>query len=570
MLLLQDPRVRQAVDQYERYPVSPREFIEDPYFLGDLVGNLHERWKEELEVVLDTNRGISEWILKGAIGTGKTTCAAIAQTYKIYMLSCLRDPAEYYGLLPGSRIVFGIFSITLSKADRGYELIKEFIDGCPYFKANCPRTLRPSDPIHLPSKNVRAETGSLASHALSENMFGFMIDEANFFKRSKEVLSSSDRTRAHQLYLQAQRRQLSRFMQYGTVPGLNCLISSQKTQTEFLEERVEKAKGNSTVHVTSFALWDTKPKTIYSGYTFRVMLGDGRLSSRLLDEDEIAPEGYEVITVPDEYRKPFEEEVDEALRDIAGQAVTGAGFFFAQRERLHLCLDRKRSHPFTQEEVIELNIETGDANLEEFMRPELLFHTIQSRPTLRCDPNIPRFGHVDIGLTGDSLGLAIGYETALGVLYFDILLRVRAPRRGEIDLDAIVDFFHYLRRCGFHFKSLTYDSYQSRHSIQRLKKLHFCAGTLSIGLDAYKELRRRIYSGTVSYYYYAPFLTEATQLLKDPAGGDPDHPKGGSNDVIDAAAGVAAAIGKMIGEKPARRPGGVLMPTIGANDSDRW
>ena len=176
--------------------VSPREFVEDPYYLGKLVGDIHENWKRELSFVLDPANGITEWILRGSIGCGKSTAAAIAQCYKIYVLTLLADPAAFYDLLPGSSLVFGVFSITLRKADRSYELMKDYLDDCPYFRDYHPRLQRPDNPIEIPDKNIRIEQGSLSEHALSENMFSFTLDEANFFKKIRDPAAREERTRA--------------------------------------------------------------------------------------------------------------------------------------------------------------------------------------------------------------------------------------------------------------------------------------------------------------------------------------------------------------------------------------
>jgi hypothetical protein len=560
-------RVLSVLSQYERVPVSPRQFIEDPYYLGAMVGELHERWKQELEFVLDPANGITQWIITGAVGTGKSSCAAIAQTYKLYGLTCLKDPAAFYGLLPGSRIVFGVFSITLDKADKAYDLIKMYVSNSPYFQEHCPRSVRPGDPVSLPSKRLVVDVGSLAEHALSEDMFGFILDEANFFKKNKRWASESDKTRASQLFTQASRRVESRFMRYGVVPGLACLLSSKKTQTEFLEDRIVKAERDPHVRTTSFALWEVKPASIYCGKTFAVMIGDELRSSRVLDEEEVALPGYRIIHPPIEHLATFEEDIDEAIRDLAGEAVTGAGYFFSQREKIYQCVDRTRVHPFSIEQVSQLSTE-GDTRLESYLLEERLFKVYQSRHVPLVDPGIPRFAHVDIGLTNDALGLAIGHETASGLLYYDILLRVRAPESGEVDLDAVVEFFRYLRDRGFRFRSVTYDQYQSKHSVQRLKKIRFNAGQLSIGLEEYKELRRRLYAGAVSVYSYPPFLTEVCQLLKDFRGGPPDHPEGGSKDVADAAAGVAAAVSSVTVQRDQiqRRNVCRVMPVVGAVD----
>ena len=523
-------------------PVPPREFFSKSLYAGASLSGLSEKWFRELDIVLGYGYYkpslVNEWILRGSIGSGKTTAAVAAQMYKLYTLTCLKNPQEFYDLLPGSKIVIGIYCITLQKAGSGYDLMKSWIDQSRYFQDICPRQCRPQDPISFPSKGIEVHIGSLDTHALGEHVFGFLLDEANFFKKQAGEL---EKTRAHELYTQAKRRQQSRFLQ---APGLVTLVSSQRTHTDFLEERLAVAAEDPAVHDSRFSLWETRPPKPCSGKTFFVMIGDGRVSSRLLDEDEVVPEGYETVEVPVEYKQSFDEDLDEALRDIAGRAVVGHGYFFGQRERIHACIDHQREHPFTQQVVTGLSSTMLDSDLTDYLRHDLLFRTRESRSVLRVNPEIPRVAHIDIGLVEDPLGLAIGHVTPTAQIYYDMLLRVAPPQQGEVDLDAIIAFFLHLRKMGMKFKNISYDQYQSKHSLQQLGKAGFKASKVSIGLTEYKTLRRYVYAGpsACSYYYYEPFLRELVELLRQPEGKAPDHAPGKTKDVIDAAAGVAAVL----------------------------
>lgn len=528
---------------YERIPVPPREFFTDNRFFGASLRELHPLWLDELDWVCSDFTPINEWLLGGAIGVGKTTAAMGAIAYRcIYYLTCLRDPAKYFDLLTGSKIVIGIFCITMRKAATGFEMLRDWIDTSPYFCETHPRQAPPKSIIKIPSKKIEVHLGSLGEHALGDNMYGFAVDEANFFKQQTgSTPDKDDQTRAHELYKQSKRRQTSRF---GKAPGLITLISSQRTHTSFLEEREERGKIDNSIHTSKFSLWEVKPPDMYCGATFDVLIGDGRIASRILDEGEIPPKGYEVIRVPVEYWTEFDEDCEEALRDIAGKAVTGRGFFFPLRERLHLCVDRKRTHPFTKEVISALSSETLDSDLMEYLEVGKLFKTSRSRSVPLVNAWASRVGHVDIGLVDDALGLAVGHMTDTGQCYFDILLQVVPPKVGEVDLDAIVMFFKQLRRLGFHFSHLSYDQFQSKQSLQQLKKAGFNASKVSVGVAEYKALRRFIYSGPTacSYYAYPPFLKELIELQRGPDGGDPDHPAKGSKDIIDAAAAVASVL----------------------------
>jgi hypothetical protein len=240
----------------------------------------------------------------------------------------------------------------------------------------------------------------------------------------------------------------------------------------------------------------------------------------------------------------FDENIDESIRDIAGESVTSSGKFFRLPDRITACIDHTRVHPFTKEQLSSISCEDPDTKIEDFLLPERLFKTTRSKSCIILNPQCGRAAHVDLGLTGDACGIAIGHLTNRGCLYYDIILRIVPPLTGdEIDIDAVVNFFRALRAYGMPFKSVTYDQYQSKQSIQQLVKAGFNAYKQSVGLPEYIELRRRINAGPEScnFYNYGQLIKELRQLEKDPEGGSPDHPIHGSKDVSDAAAGVAAA-----------------------------
>ena len=119
--------------------------------------------------------------MTGAIGTGKTTIAMLAMAYALHRLSCLRDPARYYGLLAESTIVFTIFSITKRQvADAGYSKLKGYIDSSPYFRFDFPRAPKIDSQLDFGRTTgtpVKVISGSQNLHALGLDVFSFAMDE---------------------------------------------------------------------------------------------------------------------------------------------------------------------------------------------------------------------------------------------------------------------------------------------------------------------------------------------------------------------------------------------------------
>lgn len=549
---------------YERIPVSIQEFVESEEYLGKCVSNLQPVWKKELCEVFAPSSTITTLIFTGAIGTGKTTVASIAMLYKIYRLTCLRSPHEFFGLLPGKKIVFGCFNITLNKADTGYDLVKYYVDTSPYFQKVCPRKQRPDEPIFWPSKNIVYEIGSLSTHALGDDMLGFMMDEANFFKKTPDP---TEKSRAHQLFSAAKTRLISRFMRYGEIPGLVILISSRKTQTSFLEEQmglVEKDPSVArTTRIVSMPLWEAKPPDIYSGDTFNVAVGDESTDSRVLEEDELAP-GHKVISVPIEYKQPFLEDVDDALQNIAGISIVGSYSFFTNKQSLRDCINEKRRHPFDCMEISDVSLDPrrvqdgSGVEIAHHLYKDWLFKIEGGHPAPRVRKQLLRYAHVDLGLTNDACGISIGhpfYDRGEFCIYFDIILKVVAPLGHEIDLEQVVDFFIWLKKQGMQFGAVTFDRFESRMAIQRLVKNRIQASLLSIDVEHYKTARRFLFERRVDYYEYKPLIDELIDIRKaeDPQK-RPNHPVGGHDDIADSFVGVVAHCSGMEKLKPIDMP----------------
>ncbi len=385
---------------YDRAPVSLERFLDDPDFLGDTGRRLYIPWRRELAQVLDPRSAITEWIITGAIGTGKTTAAIIAMLYKLYRLTCLRDPQAYYGLLPDSPIAFGLFNLTLELAQSvSYKKFLTIFRSAPYFQR-----LAPSQParligrIDLP-KHLVCALGSSVVHALGRNMIGGILSEVNF-TRSPE---------AHQvieLYTGIQRRLESRFLRSDPTlpnPGLLIVESSRRAQSDWLEGHMKEEAGNRAVHVTSFALWDVKT---FGGPRFTIRVGDAMQKSTILASDETIPPGLppgKIVQAPVRLRAQFERDLDGALRDVAGVATYADAPLIRDPSLVEACIDPHREHPFATESIC-LSIDDRSA-LMEFLRDDVLFAGRLGR--LKLHAEAPRYIHVDPALTGDCAAMAM-------------------------------------------------------------------------------------------------------------------------------------------------------------------
>lgn len=505
------------------------------------------------------------FVIDGFVVTHNTTLADIGIAYKLYVLSCLRNASAYYGLLTDSLIVFGVYSITKRQvADAGYFKLRGFIDSSPYFRNEFPRSTKIDSKIDFQrttGRPVQVIPGSQELHALGLDLFSFLMDEVNFM-RVKDTKEAGIQTgQAYDLYNATYTRLQSRFIRPGgTLPGMMFLLSSRNAQTSFLEEHLKKVRHLESTYISDYPLWEVKPAHRFTKKWFRVEVGDRVSASRLLKEDEEPRKGAKVVSVPGEFHKPFTEDVDQALRDIAGIATFNLSPLIRDRQSVFDAVHPDMKHPFTRQ-IVTVSMD-DDVRIDEYLKLRDLCRPVQSvwQPVL--NPRLPRFMHIDIGLSGDALGLAMGHVAGIvrdkrtlvdgtesivsnPFAVIDLMLRVTAPPGGEVELAKVRGFVTYLSRL-YPLTRVTFDGFQSADSIQILTGQGIESGLLSVDRtdEAYLSLRSALFDRRIAYYQYDPFEYEVLDLERDIQKRKVDHPlratRGGkgSKDVSDAVAGV--------------------------------
>ncbi len=533
-----------------RKPVDIETFIKDPFYLGKSCDGIYPVWLEEMKYVFAPGSDIFEWIFTGAIRGGKTWTAALAVTYKLYILSCTKNPQTFLGLGdPNTAIYFGIFSVRLTEAEEtAFDYIKQFVDSSPYFRKYFARNRKINYKLEFPHR-IMVNFGSKELHALGRAMICVIIDEANFMKGGAIG-------EAYKLYYQIRARITGQYQYRGYTPGLLCVISSRNTETDFLEKHIQRFHGQKGVHLSEYALWETRPSDYYSGEMFRVAVGNKYKPSRMLDDTEPNPTDQQIVDVPVEHLDMFSNNIDQAIRDIAGLPIYAISNYLQDRTKLLKCATAKWKHPFTVQTIV-LDY-TEMPKISDWFKIREVCKVVGSRYVPRLNPDCTRYAHVDLALNGDCAGIALAhcsgmrrekiqikdqfhYNVAAVEINIDFMLQVKAAPGGEIDISAIREFFLYLRRNGFRLGMVTYDGYQSASSIQDLNKAGLKSELQSVDrkTDAYDCLRDLLMEERITIYNYEPFVEEVGQLQRVIKGTRVkiDHPDDGSKDVSDAVAG---------------------------------
>lgn len=533
-----------AEGRYKTQPLEPLAFL-GPAGLD----KLDVVWPKVVDEYLELCTGkYMEAVMTGGIGTAKTFLAVYALLYETHKLCCLYDPHSEFGLDPASDIVMVFQSVTAGTARAvDYEFFRSAIDSSPWFQAHAKYDRDLKSVINFDNGVVIKPVNSLETAAIGQNVIGGLIDEINFYAT---VQSSKRSVAGEDVYDQAQanynaisRRRESRFMEKGKLPGLLCLVSSTRYPGQFTDRKIDRAKadvaktGESNIFVYQKRVWEVKPGDTFTGKWFKVYIGDRNTNPFIVpanEYDQWEDSDPLIDVIPEEYRHSFEDDIYAALRDIAGQSTQTQHSFFTNMEKLGAAFGHHGNI---------FNVGKSD-----FVKPPLSI-----RPKLIQNPGLIHFAHVDLGAVSDSAGLCIGHvkefvnvqrtngviET-LPFIIIDGIIEIPPPRNGEINFEKIRTIFYRCRELGMNLKWVSYDSWQSRDSLQILKNTGFTVGAASIDKNSkpYDCLKTAINDGRIEIPEHAKCEDELRGLQWLREKDKVDHMPMGSKDCADALAGV--------------------------------
>jgi hypothetical protein len=404
----------------ERAILTPEEWINDSYYSGPLK---REAWPQKVIDFIATAGGdTTEVIVTGCIGWGKSWLMKAICAYDIYRLSCLKNPQHTLGVGAAETLVMVLVSMNVTKA-RAKLLtpLRTMLELTPYFREEFRFDNRKETILDFP-KNIRVVSGVTGESAVhSEDVIFLGVSECNFLpvvQNSKKKRGIDTLDVAADLVEATIRRMKSRFQQgEGIIPMCRLVLdSSRQYPDDYLERRIKEINTNSIGHnavVVSRSIWEAKRGVInangdpyFSGDTFPVAIGSEHLFSRILDPSEVPYVKGQVIDIPAELREEFERDIEGALRDFAGVAVMSLKPLITNRGALMECIRDASSYP---EYTCNHPFSASSTTLQDSVRLLEGFLVDPKTNRLRINPNIPRAVHVDVGLTTDCLGFAMGH-----------------------------------------------------------------------------------------------------------------------------------------------------------------
>ena len=512
---------------------------------------------------------------ENSIGWGKTYFASIAIIRCIYEISCLREPHRSFGIAKDTNISFVALSISEALAIKVvFENIATKLKQSPYFQEhfNFEETKKE---LRFPHKVWVAPRASTDTSALGLNVFGAILDEGNFMDKRQGAGAGNaafgNRDKAQFLYDQIVRRMKSRFMKGGKMPGMMIVVSSKRTKEDFTAKRIRDAKDDPDVFVRDYALWDPRPEN-YSKSKFNVLVGNETTPSKILEAKEVEAtkikikdsDGLIIIDVPDEFRRDFESDLENSIRDIAGVETVSISPFLGQRDKIESCIEKglkSRVHPFSVESWDQSK--SGAFVWERFASRAKIRDGAETfegwQPTFF--PGVTRFAHIDPSISNDATGFCVGcvcdyksvirrnehgeqYAETAPVIWIDFMLRIVPPIGGEIDYGMVRGLVYQLQAHGFNIGYISMDQFNSTSSLQKFATKGIEADRVSVDrpMDAYDTLKSALYEKRLIMYEYEPLLRELRSLQKDNIKNKVDHPRQGSKDVADSMAGVVYSL----------------------------
>lgn len=159
------------------------------------------------------------------------------------------------------------------------------------------------------------------------------------------------------------------------------------------------------------------------------------------------------------------------------------------------------------------------------------------------DPKAEYFMHIDMSKENDDTGMGMcHYDLAEDKYVVDLIHTIQKTKDWKLSFERIFHIVLTLKeQLGFNLVKVTFDSWQSYSTIERLTNKGIPAGLYSVdrGTEAYDTLIETILLNKLDYYLQARFIQEMKEL-KLYKGSKYDHPPQGSKDTSDGVAGCVA------------------------------
>jgi hypothetical protein len=586
----------------DRDPLPPSKWISNAYFAGSLAESLYPKLKDVFCRFFEEQ--YHEIIMGGATRYGKTTLALAINGYVLYLLSCMGSPQRNFHLMEQSVLLMLNMNVTELKARSAYfAKISAWVRSTPYFAQEFTPKSNVITQLQFPKHIQSRFAGATVNAPESEDLVFFLGDEANLY----DVIEDSKRAQTGKRYDAAElieaavhRRMNGTFMRAdGTFPDPCKVVwlCKETYPNSFIRRRVNEVKRlrletPGKVLVLESTEWGMKPEGTYEKKYFYIRTASRMKSACVLKPEDVVEaqkdserrmqdpqlpedEKFRVFEVPLVHKLAAEKNLEQFIRDMCGWPTEAITLFLRDRQWLKdairvPCAEYPSAlceHPFAEHETVlttpelflPIHCRQVEIRDEETGEVSLVWRPI-------FNPSIPRFIHVDAGLTTDPMGFVMGHQngwtrvdrfdeeqdkvstTLAPRIFIDAALRILPEPAGQVNFGVVLALIRRIARHGYLIGKVTMDSFQHVALSQPLAEAGFDVEIVSVDktMDAYDFVDKAFREKRLSIYPSKPFIEEVTQLERVVTGrvhqGRPvvkvDHRPGEKKDVSDGIAGV--------------------------------
>lgn len=451
-------------------------------------------------------------------GSGKDFCSTIACAYIVYILLCLRDPADYFGLPTGEKIALLNIAINAQQANNVFfSQLTRTIENCAWFEG---RYERKAGEFAF-DKNVHIYSGHSEREAWEGyNIIFCVLDEIAGFKI--ESTSGNEQAKTAEAVYKMYRASVdSRFRKYGKL----VLLSFPRYRGDFIMQRYEEVVASKDTYERSHV------------FKLDPDLPDGTENNELTmrwEEDHIQTykfPGVYALRRPSWEVRPGQEINDYAIAYFNDPIDVLTRFACMPPEAIDAF--------FKDKEKIE----------RIFAFPNGVDETGRFREEFKPLKNVKYFVHVDLAKKHDHCAVAIGHvekwvQQKIGGRYSSVspyvvidAVRWWTPTSDKsVDFGEVRDYIVSLAQRGFNLSLVTFDRWRSDDLIDYLNSISVKAEVLSVAKQHYQDFAVVVNDERLEGPDIKLLRDELLQLRIMP-NDKIDHPRSGSKDLADATCG---------------------------------
>ena len=514
---------------YKEYPADIETFIFDPYYLGNIYGDIiYPIWVDTLKEIYPAPfcKKYNEALLSCATRSGKSTVLVISALYELHLLLCMISPSKTLNIKNSANICFVFLSKDNPTAcsQLGEDMHKG-LTLSPYFSDIITGNLSFSNldkkGVQV-TKNILLKAGSSVNVITGTDLLFGCLDEANM--PSPKIADERLVETRTKLYTAMVDRRNATFSKAPAQTGMIWLTSSPMDEGDVIGERINLIKDNDVKNV--FIL-DDIPRWVarneHSDDTFAFFLGNNTQDPCIIEETDVDINDLDdnkIIYVPrtTEYLTQFRSSPRLAIQEIAGRRTVAENAFFNSVSIFKEVFSRD-NHIFKKDDL-RVPLDSMVA-IEDYLYDPKYF----SHPD---DPDCFRYIHLDIAEKKDRFGIASVYckmikytsdegeEIRKRKYFIDFCIGVSTIGKNAVDLLKVLEFIYGLKKKGYPIKKVSTDSHQGELARQVLRRHGVATEYQSMEKtkDAYFFLKNLILTKTL-VGFKNPILMEELAGLRE-------------------------------------------------------